>query len=61
MTGTWILIVMIHVGVLGNGNSNAITNVPGFENKASCEEAGKKSLELTAGTVKETKFVCVKR
>jgi hypothetical protein len=58
---TWILLVMIHVGPMGSGNSNAITSVPGFVKKDDCIAAGKAALSLTEGTVKETRFVCVEQ
>jgi hypothetical protein len=56
---TWTLIVAIHVGVMGTGNSNAITSVPGFQSKASCEAAGSAARKLMDGTVKEVRSVCV--
>lgn len=54
----WILIVMMHVGIMGDGNSNALTSVGGFETKAACEAAGTASVKMAQGTVKEIKYVC---
>ena len=55
----WILILFAHVGPMGDGNSNALTNVPGFTSQTSCVEAGKQSQKLVSGTVKSIEFVCV--
>lgn len=57
--GTWILILMMHVGPMGNGNSNALTTAI-FANKESCEVAGQSAAKMATSTVKEIKFVCVK-
>lgn len=54
----YILILMMHVGAMGSGNSNAITTQE-FLTKQSCELAGKASERLASGTVKEIKYVCV--
>lgn len=56
---TWILILFAHVGMAGNGNSNALTSVPGFRTQAECEAAGKAVKPLADGTVKELEYVCV--
>lgn len=58
---TWILIIAMHVGVLGSGNSNAITSVPGFKTKQSCESAAAAVKPLMDGTVKEIRTVCVEQ
>lgn len=57
----WILILFFHVGPMGNGNSNAVTNVPGFKSEESCRQAGQKAKGLVSGTVKEMEFVCVQQ
>ena len=57
----WILIIFVHGSVLSNADSIAITNVPGFKTEAACMAAGKKSEDLTKGTAKATRFVCVKQ
>lgn len=54
----WILIVMMHVGMMGDGNSNALTSVAGFESQAACVKAGNAAVAMASGTVKEIKFVC---
>jgi len=58
---TWILIVFAHVGPMGDGNSNALTNVPGFATQDECTAAGTEAKKLTRGTVKSLDFVCVKQ
>lgn len=58
---TWVLLVVIHVGAMGSGNSNAITSVSGFVSQQSCEAAGKVARTITDGTVKETRTVCLKQ
>lgn len=57
----WILILFVHVGPLGDGNSNAITSVPGFLTHQSCLAAGRESEKLVRNTVKEIRFVCVEQ
>lgn len=54
----YILILMMHVGAMGSGNSNALTTAT-FLTKEKCEEAGRLSQSLASGTVKEIKYVCV--
>lgn len=56
---TFILIIFAHVGIMGDGNSNALTNVPGFTTEAACVKAGNKVTTMSKGTVKEISFVCV--
>lgn len=53
----FILILMMHVGGLGSGNSNALTTAE-FSTKAACIEAGEQAKKLANGTVKEIKYVC---
>lgn len=56
---TFTLIIMMHVGPLGAGNSNALTNVTGFKTAAACEVAARATKKLAEGTVKEIETVCV--
>lgn len=56
----YILILMMHVGTMGSGNSNALTTAV-FSSKENCEIAGKEAVKLTSGTVKEIKYTCVKK
>ena len=58
---TWILIILVHVGVMGKTDSNSITSVPGFSSAAECQAAGAAASSLTSNTVKDTRFVCVKQ
>lgn len=60
MPSEYILILMMHVGPLGSGNSNALTTAV-FYSQDACEIAGKKAEKLTANTVKEIKYTCVKK
>lgn len=58
---TFILVVFFHVGPMGDGNSNATTNIAGFKTVAECQAAGVEVSSMTKGTVKKTEFVCVKQ
>lgn len=57
----WVLIIFIHAGILSDGDSVALTNVPGFKNENICKIAGESSLKLSDKTFKNTKYVCVKQ
>lgn len=57
---THILILMMHVGPMGTGNSNALTTAE-FNSKESCEVAGKAASKMAQLTVKEINYVCVKK
>ena len=57
---TWILIVMMHVGVMGDGNSNALTSIGGFQTQQACEQAGLAAKTMAHGTVKEIKYICAR-
>jgi hypothetical protein len=57
----YVLILFAHVGPMGSGNSNALTNVPGFKSLAECNSAGEKVKKLVSGTVKAMEFVCVEQ
>jgi hypothetical protein len=56
----YILILMMHVGPMGDGNSNALTTAE-FASQQTCEAAGQAAKTMATGTVKEIKYVCVKR
>ena len=58
---TWILVLWIHAGAMSNADSMALTNVPGFKSEVSCQSAGRASTQMTSGTVKAAKFVCLKQ
>lgn len=55
----WVLIIFAHVGMMGKGDSNALTTVSGFTSNRTCMEAGAISKTLTQGTVKEINYKCV--
>lgn len=61
MITLWVLIIFAHVGPMGDGNSNALTNVPGFKSEAACNAAGKKAESMASGSTKVIKFVCVQQ
>ena len=56
----WILILFAHVGMMGQGNSNALTTAE-FTSKSKCEIAGKAASALASGSVKDINFVCVEK
>lgn len=53
----YVLILFAHVGVMGDGNSNAITTHE-FSSITACQSAGNSAKRLVSGTVKEISFVC---
>jgi hypothetical protein len=57
----WILILFAHVGPMGQGNSNALSSVPGFATMEECRAAGTAAKGMASGTVKEITFVCVRQ
>ncbi len=57
---TWVLILFAHVGLMGSGNSNAITTQE-FASQQMCDAAGQAARNMIKGTVKEIVFVCVKK
>jgi len=61
MVTTWVLILFAHVGPLADGNSNALTSVPGFGSQQECQAAGGEAKKLARATVKIVDFVCVKQ
>lgn len=56
---TWALIVFVHAGIASSSDSMSITNVGGFTSKQACETAGQVASNITVGTVKNTRHVCV--
>lgn len=58
---TFTLILFFHVGVMGDGNSNATTTVPNFSSEKECVTAGEQSKKLVAGSVKALEYVCIKQ
>lgn len=56
---TWILVVLFYAGAMSDGDSVAITSVPGFKTQQSCVVAGNSIKPVVAATYKEVKFVCV--
>lgn len=57
---TWTLVIWIHVGMLSEKDSMALTTVPNFRSEAACQAAGAQSESLVKRTRKDYKFVCVK-
>lgn len=56
----YVLILFAHVGIMADGNSNAITTHE-FSGKTTCMAAGNAAKALVKGTVKEISFVCVEK
>jgi hypothetical protein len=56
----WTLILFIHAGPFSDHDSVALTNVPNFISQQECQAAGVQSSKLTNGTMKVSKFICVK-
>jgi hypothetical protein len=57
----WILILFVHAGAMSNADSMALTNVSGFKTQSACIAAGETAKLITSGTVKATRYVCVKQ
>lgn len=56
---TWTLIILIYAGAWAKGDSVALDHIGGYPDKAACVAAGAALDPLTAGTAKETRYVCV--
>lgn len=56
----YVLILMMHVGPMGSGNSNALTTAV-FSSKETCVVAGNASVKMASGTVKDIQYVCAKK
>lgn len=56
----YVLILFAHVGIIGSGNSNALTTAE-FSSKETCEAAGAAAAKMAGGTVKNITFVCMKK
>lgn len=59
MTTVWILIVFAFAGPLSNTDSVALTSTQ-FTSQATCEAAGKATVQMASFTQKVIKYVCVK-
>jgi hypothetical protein len=59
MNHIYVLILML-MGPTGHGNSNALT-VAEFYSKDKCEAAGRAAKKLHSTTLREVKYVCVKK
>ena len=56
----YILIIFVHVGMLGKGESNSITTQE-FLTKSSCEKAKNELDKLVSGTKKNIEAICVQK
>lgn len=56
---SWALVIMLHVGAIGSGNSNALNSIR-FHSKDLCEASRREVEKLASGTVKEINTVCVR-
>ena len=55
----WILIIMIHAGMMSHNDDVATTSVSNFTSEQSCILAGDKFKKLDSGTVQSAQYVCV--
>lgn len=56
----YVLILFAHVGLMGSGNSNALTTAE-FTSEATCKAAGDAAVKMAGGTVKNITYVCAKK
>ncbi len=56
---TFVLILFVTIGAMSDKDSMALTNVPGFKNKESCEAAGRASVGKFDTGTKRASYVCV--
>lgn len=56
----YVLILMVHVGLMGDGNSNALTTAI-FSSKKNCEQAGEEAAKMSINTTLRIKFICAKK
>ena len=58
---TWVLLVAMYAGAWSASDSTALTAIHGFINKEECIMAGRTSIDLARGTMKEVSFVCLEQ
>ena len=58
---TFILVIAMFAGPWADGDSVALTSVPGFASKVECSTAGTASKVLARSTKKEVTFVCLEQ
>lgn len=58
---TWVLILFVGVGTLGEGEANSLTSVQGFASKTQCETAGKAAAARFGSGTKRVEFVCAEQ
>ena len=56
----YVLILFAHVGLMGSGNSNALTTAE-FSSESTCKAAGDAAKAMAGGTVKNITYVCMKK
>ena len=56
----YVLILFAHVGIMGSGNSNALTTAE-FSSVETCKAAGDAAVKMAGGTVKNISYVCAKK
>lgn len=57
----WVLVIFAFAGWMADGDSVALTNVPGFTSQSECQKAGASLSGLVSGTKKEISFVCLQK
>ena len=58
---SWTLVIYVYAGVLAQGDSVALTQLPGFKTEQSCVAAGNTAKPLVSGSAKTIRFVCIKQ
>lgn len=58
---TYILILFVTIGAISDKDSMALTNVPGFADKAQCITAGAAAVKEFGTGTKRAAFVCVEQ
>lgn len=58
---SWTLVIYIYAGMLAQGDSVALTHIPGFKSEAVCQSAGNSAKPLVKGSAKEIRFVCIRQ
>lgn len=53
------LVIYIYAGVLAQGDSVSLVSVP-MASMEACQRAGKVAEDLTGGSAKSTRFICIK-
>lgn len=58
---TYILILFVTIGAISDKDSMALTNVPGFTDRAQCEAAGRSAVAEFGKGTKRAAYVCAEQ